>query len=279
MTIDEKLKKAIEKIESVAGKRSSNVAIILGSGLGLFGEKLDRIVTIPYSEIPFFPLSTVQGHSGKLTLANDAASGKNYWVMQGRVHFYEGYSMDEVTFPVRLFSKLGVNKLLVTNASGGINTSFEPADLMLIKDHINFFGTNPLIGKNQDSLGVRFPDMSEAYSKSLSKIIKEQAAIQKIDLKEGVYLGVTGPSFETPAEIRAFRILGGDAVGMSTVPEVIVAKHSGIKVAGISFISNKASGIGDAELTHEEVNENATKVEVNFAALVGGVINKFLESN
>lgn len=248
------------------------VGLILGSGLGVLADLIENAVAIPYEQIPHFPVSTVEGHEGKLIAGQ--IKGKNVLLMKGRFHLYEGYSMDKVTFPVRVMKALGIETLLVTNAAGGINTSYEPGDLMLIKDHINLTSRNPLIGPNDPELGVRFPDMSEAYSSKLRNIAKEVGAEQSIPMQEGVYVGLLGPTYETPAEIRMFRTLGADAVGMSTVAEVIVARHAGIEVLGISCISNMASGILDQPLTHEEVMETTERVKEKFANLIMAIIPK-----
>ncbi len=273
--------KACDKIKSLISsrdkKRVSDVAVILGSGLGKFVDSVSIAAEIPYEKIPGFPGSTVSGHAGKLVLAENADSEKYFWIMRGRVHYYEGYSMEEVVFPVRVLSFLGVNKLLITNASGGVNYDFKPGDLMLLEDHINMFGENPLRGPENGVFGTRFPDMSEAYDKEISSVIENSACKLGIDLKKGVYFGWSGPCFETPAEVRMIRALGGDAVGMSTVPEVIAANHAGIRVAGISFVANKAAGMSDSPLTHEEVNENALKVEHKFAGLLSDVVGKLLK--
>lgn len=220
---------------------------------------------IPYSEIPHFPQSTVEGHQGQLVIGK--LKGKNVIAMQGRFHYYEGYAMEQVTFPVRVMQALGVHSLIVTNAAGGINTNFQPGDLMVITDHINNFGTNPLIGPNEASL-ERFPDMSHAYDRAYIKKAFEGAKKLDIPLKEGVYAGNTGPTYETPAEVNMLRILGADAVGMSTVPEVIVAKHVGMRVLGISCISNMAAGILNKPLSHEEVIETTERVKEGFLELV-----------
>jgi len=238
------------------------IGLILGSGLGVLADEIENPVKIPYNEIPDFPISTVEGHAGQLVFG--LLSGVEVVAMQGRFHFYEGYSMDKVTFPVRVMKELGVKMLIVTNAAGGVNESFSAGDLMIITDHINNMGTNPLIGPNDSKLGVRFPDMSEAYSKELRAAAKEIASRLNIKVQEGVYLGNPGPVYETPAEIRMARVLGGDAVGMSTVPEVIVARHSGMKVLGISCISNMAAGILDQPLTHDEVIETTERVKADF---------------
>ncbi|UTR09547.1 purine-nucleoside phosphorylase [Evansella sp. LMS18] len=249
--------------------------LILGSGLGVLAEEIEQAEIIPYAEIPGFPSSTVAGHKGQLVIGN--LEGKAVVAMQGRFHFYEGYSMELVTLPVRVMKAIGVNTLIVTNAAGGVNESFEAGDLMLINDHINLFGTNPLIGPNNEQLGVRFPDMSRAYCPDLLKQAKQAAEELKLTVKEGVYVGNPGPVYETPAEVRMIRTLGGDAVGMSTVPEVIAARHSNMKVLGISCISNMAAGILDEPLSHEEVIETTDKVRENFLAFVKKTMQKIKE--
>ncbi|MGE5632492.1 MAG: purine-nucleoside phosphorylase [Caulobacteraceae bacterium] len=242
------------------------IALILGSGLGEMAEIVEDKIIIDYKDIPNFPVSTVQGHKGRLVFG--ILNGKKVAVMQGRFHFYEGYKMQEVVFPVWVFKALGIKKLIATNAAGGVNTSFKPGDLMIIKDHINFANMNSLIGPNIDDFGPRFPDMSEAYSKKLIETVRKSAEALGIEVKEGTYIYLTGPSYETPAEIRAFRILGADAVGMSTVPEVITANHCGMSAVGISCITNMAAGILDQPLNHHEVMETAEKVKVNFSKLI-----------
>ena len=246
--------------------------VILGSGLGNVVDAIDVEAAIPYAEVPGAKASTVLGHQGRLILGR--ANGTPVAVMQGRVHFYEGYEMDEVMFLTRVLGRLGIRKLVVTNAAGGINTSFQPGDLMLISDHINLMGVNPLRGRNLDDLGVRFPDMSDAYAESLRAMAKEVAASLGLKVQEGVYLGLSGPTYETPAEIRAFRILGADAVGMSTVPEVIAASHMGIPALGISCITNMAAGILKQKLTHQEVMDTTTRVQKEFTSLVLGILER-----
>lgn len=241
------------------------VGVILGSGLGAFPEKLINTKEISYEKIPHFPVSTVQGHAGKLIFGE--VGGKKVVVMSGRFHFYEGYELSQVIFPVRVMGKLGIKNLIVSNAAGGINTSFEPGDLMLIDDHINMLGKNPLMGPNIDELGPRFPDM-KAYTPALKDIVMKIGEENGFTLKRGVYLATTGPSYETPAEIKMMRVMGADAVGMSTVPEVITARHMGIKVVGISCITNMAAGILDQTLGHEEVFETAEKAKPKFTKLV-----------
>jgi purine-nucleoside phosphorylase len=247
--------------------------VILGSGLGNVVDAIDVETSIPYADIPGAKASTVMGHQGRLILGR--AKQFPVAVMQGRVHFYEGHEMHEVMFLARVLGRLGVKKLIVTNAAGGINTAFAPGDLMLISDHINLMGVNPLRGPNFDDLGVRFPDMTEAYSESLRALAREVAAEQGLKVQEGVYLALSGPTYETPAEIRAFRVLGADAVGMSTAPEVIAATHMQIPVLGISCITNMAAGILKQKLTHQEVMETTSRVQQQFTNLVLGVLERF----
>lgn len=248
------------------------IGMILGSGLGILAEEIEAPIYIKYNDIPHFPVSTVEGHAGRFVIGT--LQGKKVIAMQGRFHYYEGYGMEEVTFPVRVMKRLGVKTLIVTNAAGGVNKEFKPGDLMLINDHINFAFDNPLMGKNYDELGPRFPDTSRAYDPELIGKVMEIAKENHIELKQGVYTLFTGPSYETPAEIRMVRFLGGDAVGMSTVPEVTVAAHSNMKVIGISCITNMAAGILDQPLCHEEVVETATKVRETFITLVKKVVEK-----
>ena len=255
----------LEQIKSTATYIQSRInfqpeiGIILGTGLGGLVKEISIEHTIPYGEIPNFPVSTVEGHSGKLIFGE--LGGKKVVAMQGRFHFYEGYSMQEVTFPVRVMKFLGIGKLFVSNASGGVNASFNVGDLMIINDHINFFPAHPLTGKNLAELGPRFPDMSEAYSKELIAKAKKVAAANHIDVQEGIYLGLSGPTFETPAEYRMVARLGADAVGMSTVPEVIVARHMGIPCFAISIITDLGVEGKIVEVTHEEVQHVAALAE------------------
>jgi purine-nucleoside phosphorylase len=254
-------------------KKSPKIGLILGSGLGVLADEIEQPVKIAYNDIPDFPVSTVEGHAGQLVFGH--IQEIEVVAMQGRFHFYEGYSFEKVTFPVRVMKELGVDILIVTNAAGGVNESFSPGDLMIITDHINNMGTNPLIGPNDSRLGVRFPDMSEAYNKELRALAKQISKQLNISTQEGVYVGNTGPTYETPAEVRMIRTLGGDAVGMSTVPEVIVARHAGMKVMGISCISNMAAGILDQPLNHEEVIETTERVKANFLTYVKELIKQF----
>ncbi len=247
------------------------IGIILGSGLGeLADEYCDY--AIPYTEIPNFTKSTVQGHKGRLVFAD--ISGKKVMMMQGRNHFYEGHSMTDITYPVKVMKVLGVKTVILTNAAGAVNESFKPADLMIITDHINFMGGNPLTGKNDDTMGERFPDMSEIYKKNLVEIAKKCARDLNIDIKEGVYWANSGPSYETPAEINMIRKLGGDAVGMSTVPEAIVANYCGLNVLGISCITNAASSATGTKLSHEEVIEAAANAKTKFKSLILEILKK-----
>ncbi|NGZ74205.1 purine-nucleoside phosphorylase [Saccharibacillus alkalitolerans] len=248
------------------------IGLILGSGLGILANLIEDAVSIPYEDIPHFPVSTVEGHEGELLLGT--IQGRPVVMMKGRFHMYEGYGPEVTAFPVRVMKNLGVSGLLVTNAAGGVNTSFKPGDLMLLTDHLNLTGKSPLIGPNDASLGVRFPDMSEAYSRRLRAAASEAASEHDFTFREGVYAGLLGPSYETPAEIRMLRALGADAVGMSTVSETIVARHAGIEVLGISCITNMAAGILDQPLSHEEVMETAEMVKEKFLSLVLSIIPK-----
>ena len=245
------------------------IGIILGSGLGDFADNFES-VKIPYKDIPGFENSEVQGHKGQLIFAK--VNGKNTVMMQGRYHFYEGYSMQTVTYPVKILKKLGIKTLIITNAAGAVNENFNPGDLMFITDHINFMGTNPLIGKNDDTLGVRFPDMSEVYSKKLINLAQETAEKLKIKYQKGVYIATTGPSYETPAEIRMAKTLGADAVGMSTVPEAIIAAWAKMNVIGISCICNSAAGVSSAVLSHSDVIHAAGIAKDRFKVLVKEII-------
>ncbi|MFC0523076.1 purine-nucleoside phosphorylase [Pontibacillus salicampi] len=258
-------KEAAQYIQSKI-KEQPTTGLILGSGLGVLADEIDNPTTIPYGEIPHFPQSTVAGHKGQLVIGS--LEGKQVIAMQGRFHYYEGYHMNQVTFPVRVMKELGVETLFVTNAAGGINETFDAGDLMIITDHINNMGDNPLIGPNDEELGARFPDMSKAYNPSLIQHAKATAQELGLNVKEGVYVGNTGPSYETAAEVRMLRTLGGDAVGMSTVPEVIVANQSGMKVFGVSCISNMAAGILDQPLTHDEVIETTQRVRQDFLSFI-----------
>src|SRR5438132_4175797 len=266
---------AIDQAVAFVRSRTSvqpRVGVVLGSGLGNVVDALDIETTIPYSEIPGGAASTVWGHSGKLVIGH--AGALPVVILGGRMHFYEGHDMRAVVHLARVAGRLGITTLIVTNAAGGVNTSFTPGDLMLISDHINLMGTNPLLGPNLDALGPRFPDMSEAYPDHLRDLAREVAGGLGMKLREGVYLGLSGPTYETPAEIRMLRTLGADAVGMSTVPEVIAMAHMSIPVLGISCITNMAAGILKQKLTHQEVMDTTARVQKQFTALVLGVLQR-----
>ncbi len=264
------IKEAVEYIQQKLPVKPS-IALILGSGLGVLAEDINNKIVIQYKDIPHFPKSTVAGHKGQLVIGT--IEGKNVIAMQGRFHFYEGYSMNQVTFPIRVFKELGIEALIITNAAGGINKSFQPGDLMIITDHINNMGTNPLIGPNLDELGTRFPDMSQVYDLEYINHATACAKELNLNIQKGVYVGNTGPVYETPAEINMLRTLGGDAVGMSTVPEAIVARHASLKVLGISCISNMAAGVLDQPLSHEEVIETTEMVKEDFLRFIKKVIH------
>jgi len=246
------------------------VAVVLGSGLGAFADELVGATRVEYARIPGFPVSTVEGHAGRIVIG--LSGGVPLAALAGRLHFYEGYSMDEVTFPVRVLARMGIRALVITNAAGGINPSYRRGGLVVIRDHINLQGTNPLIGINDARFGPRFPDMTHAYSDRLRRIACEEGKKLGLDVQDGVYLAVSGPSFETPAEIRAFRALGADLVGMSTVPEVIVARQMGLEVLGISCVTNLAAGILDQPITHQEVLDTGARVRTQFTALLRAVL-------
>jgi len=252
-----------------------DVAMILGSGLGALAEEVEDAESFGYSRIPHFPVSAVEGHAGELVVGT--LEGRRVAAMSGRVHYYEGWTLDQVTFPVRTFGLMEVDQLIVTNSAGGANPDFSPGDLMLISDHINLTGVNPLRGENEPRFGPRFPDMSDAYTESLREIARATAEDLDIELREGVYTGVAGPSYETPAEIEMIRTIGGDAVGMSTVPEVIAANHMGIEVLGISCITNMAAGLQES-LDHDEVKEVAARVRSTFTTLVRQTLSRLPSS-
>ena len=268
----EKINRAADYIKSqITG--TPEVGIILGSGLGNFGNRIENSIKIPYENIPEFPVSTVEGHSGQLIFGDMA--GKKVVAMQGRFHYYEGYEMNQVTLPVRVLKMLGVSTLFVSNAAGGLNPSFNAGDMMIIRDHINFFPQNALRGKNLDDLGPRFPDMSEPYSQKLIAEAENIAQAEGIEVKKGVYVGSSGPTLETSAEYKMFRILGADATGMSTVPEVIVAVHMGMKVFGMSVITNVSEPADpDKGTTHDEVQDVAGTVEPQMTK----IFSKLIES-
>jgi len=247
-------------------------AVVLGSGLGHFAETLADAVVMPYAELPHWPAGTVTGHAGRLVVGTVA--GRRVAALSGRVHAYEGYDPATVVFGTRVMGRLGVGQIILTNAAGGINTAFSKGTLMIIDDHINLLGANPLAGPNDDRFGPRFPDMSEVYSPRLRASADQAAHALALPVSHGVYVAVQGPSYETPAEIRAFRALGADAVGMSTVPEAIAARHMGIEVLGISCITNMAAGVLSRPLIHDEVMETARRVGKSFTSLLGGIIER-----
>ena len=253
-------------------KTEPRLAIVLGSGLGAFADEFEDAVRIPYDQIPGFVTSTAVGHAG--TLVAGKVSGVPLVAMQGRVHFYEGYSLEEVTFPVRTFKVLGIDTLILTNAAGGINVEFSQGSLMVISDHLNLMGVNALRGPNDERFGPRFPDLTEVYSRDLQQLIVNEAKNMGTVVRRGVYAALTGPSYETPAEIHMLRSFGADAIGMSTVPEAIVARHMNMRVAGISCITNMAAGISEAPINHEEVIETGERVRAVFTELLRRVIAK-----
>ncbi|ADQ14808.1 purine-nucleoside phosphorylase [Halanaerobium hydrogeniformans] len=248
------------------------IGLILGSGLGVLAEEIEAPTLIDYSDLDNFPTSTVKGHTGRFVIGE--LSGKKVIAMQGRFHYYEGYSMEKLTLPVRVMKELGIEKLLLTNAAGGVNANYSPGEFMLISDHLNFIGDNPLRGKNMAEYGPRFPDMTEAYSKDLIVVAEEAAKDNSLLIRKGVYAAMSGPTYETPAEIKFLAAVGADAVGMSTVPEVIVARHMGIEVLGISCITNMAAGILAQPLDHSEVVETAERVKADFIKLMKDIIKK-----
>ncbi|KAF1299413.1 purine-nucleoside phosphorylase [Enterococcus sp. JM4C] len=270
MRLTDKLSKTTEYLNT-QGITQIDIGMILGSGLGNFAEELENPIFVNYSTIPFFKESTVAGHKGRIVFGT--LHGKTILAMQGRYHYYEGHAMDDVTYPIRVMKELGAHSLIVTNAAGGVNPSFSNGVLMLINDHINLTGTNPLIGPNEETIGPRFPDMSQTYTAKLQAIAKKAAAENNLSLQEGVYAGFSGPSYETPAEIRFAQIIGADAVGMSTVPEAIVAAHCGLNVLGISCITNMAAGL-QASLNHAEVVEVTQKINHSFKQLLASIVEK-----
>tara|TARA_R110000868_G_scaffold207583_2_gene456577 strand:+ start:1293 stop:2123 length:831 start_codon:yes stop_codon:yes gene_type:complete len=265
MTLFQKLEEAAEYIKKQRDIRPQ-VGVVLGSGLGAFVDQIQDKVTLAYDDIPHFKQTTVEGHEGRLILGK--IGNVEVAVMQGRYHAYEGHHTDQVVFPVRLLARLGIDSIILTNASGGVNESYKAGDLVMITDHINLSGQNPLVGPNIAELGPRFPDMTKAYDPKLQEILLSQAKVLGVDLKKGVYAGVLGPTYETPSEVRMIRILGGDLVGMSTVPESIAANHLGLSVAGISCVTNMAAGIENVKLQHSDIKEQALKVMQKFSSLI-----------
>ncbi|MDQ4121306.1 MAG: purine-nucleoside phosphorylase [Acidobacteriota bacterium] len=272
--IYEKAQEAAQFIKSQFD-REIQVALVLGSGLGAFANEIENATTISYEQIPHFARSTVEGHAGRLVLGE--VEGVSVAIQQGRFHYYEGYDLLEVTFPIRVFGLLGIKNLILTNAAGSINSNFKPGSLMLIRDHLNLMGVNPLCGKNDERFGPRFPDMTEVYSRKYQEIAKTMAKEMNLDLRRGVYCALSGPTYETPAEIHYLRYVGADAVGMSTVPEAIVARHQGMKIMAISCISNFAAGISEENINHEEVMEIGQRVAETFKNLLKRVIPKIAE--
>lgn len=273
----ENLMKKLNEAKAFIEERTKGMDIyaglVLGSGLGDLAEEIKNPVIINYKDIPHFPVSTVAGHAGRLVIGE--LEGRNVLCMQGRFHFYEGYEMDQVVFPIQVMKMLGVQRLILTNAAGCVNTSWKPGTLMLINDHIKLAPQSPMRGRNEDELGLRFFDMSRAYDPELIKVAKVQAEKLGIPVTEGVYMFFSGPNFETPAEIRAARVLGADAVGMSTVPEVIAAAHCGLRTLGISCMTNMAAGILDQPLGHTEVLETGLRVKGQFSALIRAIVRVF----
>ena len=257
-------------------KLRPRIALVLGSGLGAFADEFANAKKIPYAKIPNFPQSTAIGHAGQLVLGT--VDGVQVAGMQGRVHLYEGYSPQQVVFPIRVFSRMGVKAVIITNAAGGVNLNYSAGALVAIRDHINLQGVNPLIGPNDDRFGVRFPDMTQAYDPEFRNFVADAGKRLKQNLHEGVYLALSGPNYETPSEIHAFRMLGADLVGMSTVPEVLAARHAGIRVLGISCVTNMAAGVTGQALTAEEVFETGARVKNEFIALLKAVIPRIAEA-
>lgn len=273
MTLLDRLNEAVAALKPLLkDDPCPEIGLILGSGLGVFADQLSESRSIPYSEIPGFPQSTVEGHAGRLVFGR--VDDVPVIALQGRFHTYEGYSASEVAFPARILVHAGVKTLIVTNAAGGLGDGFVAGDLMLINDHLNFSGLNPLVGPHDPVFGERFPDMSEAYSHNLQDLARAVATEQSLDLKEGVYSVLGGPSYETPAEVRAMKTLGADAVGMSTVYEVIVARQMGAKILGISLISNLAAGISESPLSHEEVVEAGREAAGRFVKFIRGITHR-----
>ena len=270
-TLYERAAHAARFIHAQAGE-DVRVALVLGSGLGAFADELEDARAIPYTEIPGFARPTVEGHAGRLVVGK--VGGATVAAMQGRFHFYEGYTLEEVTFPIRVLGLLGAKSLVLTNAAGGLNNSYEQGALILICDHLNLMGTNPLIGRNDERFGPRFPDMTEVYDREYQEAAIIEAREMGLELRRGIYAALTGPSYETPAEIRMMRLLGADAVGMSTVPEAIVARQMGLRVLGFSCITNMAAGVLDKPINHEEVIETGERVRETFAELLRRVIPK-----
>lgn len=275
-TLYERAEHAARTIRARFGE-DLRIGLVLGSGLGAFADDLEDAVSVPYDEIPGFARSTVEGHAGRMVLGH--VGGVALAAMQGRFHYYEGYALEEVVFPIRVLGLLGIKALVLTNAAGGVNVAFEQGSLMIISDHLNLMGVNPLRGKNDERFGARFPDMSEVYSRPFQEIAAEEGRALNIELRRGIYAALSGPSYETPAEIRMMRTLGADAVGMSTVPEAIIARQMGINVLGLSCITNMAAGVFDQPINHEEVIETGARVHETFKELLRRVIPRLAVSN
>ena len=270
-TLYDRAQRAADQIRSRT-QTAPLIAVVLGSGLGAFADDLTESTSVAYQEIPGFAQATVEGHAGRLVIGK--AGEVPIAAMQGRFHFYEGYSLDDVTFPVRVLKLLGVRTLILTNAAGSLNTEFTPGSLLVISDHINLMGANPLIGPNEDRFGPRFPDLTSTYEPELQSLVIEEAKLMDIDMRRGVYAALSGPSYETPAEIHMVRTLGADAVGMSTVPEAIVARHMGMSIIGISCITNLAAGVSNRPIDHGQVMEIGNRVRAQFTELLRRVIAK-----
>ena len=268
-TLYQRVERAAELIRS-RSDGSPHIALVLGSGLGAFADELQDRVVIPYDDIPGFARSTVEGHAGQLVLGK--SGGVPVLAMQGRFHYYEGYALEQVVFPIRTFGLLGVQTVVLTNAAGGINVQFDKGALMVISDHLNLMGASPLKGPHDERFGARFPDMTEVYARDLQEMVVEEGHKTDLQMRRGIYAALSGPSYETPAEIRMLRTLGADAVGMSTVPEAIVARQMGMRVVGISCITNLASGVADQLIDHHEVMETGAQVRVAFTELLRRII-------
>jgi purine-nucleoside phosphorylase len=265
----QQLSEAVSFIQARAALRPI-IGLVLGSGLGAFARTLDDATVIPFGQVPHFPTSTAIGHKGELVIGR--ARGVPLAVMAGRVHYYEGYTMAQVVFPVRVLARMGVTKLVLTNAAGSVNTNYRPGELMVIEDHINYMGANPMIGPNEEALGLRFFDLSDAYDAGLRLVAEKACRAAGVVARKGVYIAFSGPSYETPAEIRMARVLGADAVGMSTVPEVIAARHLGLRVLGLSCLTNMAAGVIDKKLDHVEVLEVGEKVRAGLMDVLGRIV-------
>jgi len=273
MELANKINRATDYLRTRLGDQTPTVGLILGSGLGVLADAIQNPLIIPYEAIPDFPQTHVKGHAGELVIGT--LQEKTVMVLKGRFHYYEGHRLDTIGIPIRVFKNLGVDKLVITTATGGINENkVKTSDLMLITDHINWVGTNPLVGPNLDKFGPRFPDMSSAYTPRLQELAKRVAKDLKVNLKEGTYLFTTGPSYETPAEVRMMRVLGADVAGMSTVPETLTAAHAGMEVVAITFVANMGAGLTDEKLTHDDVIATMDLVKDDFIGLVEGLVRE-----